>query len=58
MELDDTLVRVSQKHIINLGYLIEVADNTCHFYPPFEKLDDVKVGRFFRKKLIDRFSSF
>jgi len=52
------LVLVSQKHIINLGYLIEVADNTCHFYPPFEKLDDVKVGRFFRKKLIDRFSSF
>lgn len=58
MELDDTLVRVSQKHIINMGCLIEVADNTCHFYPPFEKLDDVKVGRFFRKKLIDRFSSF
>lgn len=58
MELDEALVRVSQKHIINLSYLIEVADNTCHFYPPFDKLDDVKVGRLFRKKLIDRFSSF
>lgn len=58
LALNDTLVRVSQKHIINLGYLIEVADNTCHFYPPFEKIEDVKVGRFFRKKLIDRFSSF
>ena len=58
LALNKALVRVSQKHIINLGYLIEVADNTCHFYPPFEKLNDVKVGRFFRKKLIDRFSSF
>ena len=58
LELNDALVRVSQKHIINLGYLIEVADNTCHFYPPFDKLSDVKVGRLFRKKLIDRFSSF
>lgn len=58
LALNDSLVRVSQKHIINLGYLIEVADNTCHFYPPFDKIDDVKVGRFFRKKLIDRFSSF
>ena len=28
-----------------------------HFYPPFNKLQNVKVGRFFRKKLIDRFSS-
>ena len=25
--------------------------------PPFNKLQNVKVGRFFRKKLIDRFSS-
>lgn len=58
LELNDALVRVSQKHIINLWYLIEVADNTCHFYPPFDKLSDVKVGRLFRKKLIDRFSSF
>lgn len=56
--LNDALVRVSQKHIINLSYLIEVTDNTCHFYPPFDKLKDIKVGRFFRKKLIDRFSSF
>lgn len=58
LDLNEALVRVSQKHIINLGYLIEVADNTCHFYPPFNKLTDVKVGRLFRKKLIDRFSSF
>ena len=57
LTLNDTLVRVSQKHIINISYLMEVTDNTCHFYPPFNKLQNVKVGRFFRKKLIDRFSS-
>lgn len=57
LALNDTLVRVSQKHIINIAYLMEVADNTCHFYPPFDYLEDVKVGRFFRKKLIDKFST-
>lgn len=57
LSLDNNLVRVSQHHIINITYLIEVVDNTCHFYPPFDKINDVHVGRFFRKKLIDRFCS-
>lgn len=57
LSLDSHLVRVSQHHIINITYLIEVVDNTCHFYPPFDKIEDVHVGRFFRKKLIDRFCS-
>lgn len=58
LALNSQFVRVSQKHIINLGYLMEVTNNTCRFYPPFDKINDVKVGRFFRKKLIDQFSSF
>lgn len=58
LALNDQLVRVSQKHIINLSYLMEVTNNPCRFYPPFDKIDNVKVGRFFRKKLIDQFSSF
>ena len=57
LALNDTLVRVSQKHIINIAYLMEVTDSTCRFYPPFDYLEDVKVGRFFRKKLIDKFST-
>ena len=40
-----------------MNYLIEVVDNVCHFYPPFETLTHVKVGRFYRRKLIERFSS-
>lgn len=58
LALNDTLVRVSQKHIINISYLMEVTDNTCRLYPPFDKIDDIKVGRFFRKNLINRFSGF
>ena len=58
LALNDSLIRVSQKHIINLGYLMEVADNTCRFFPPFDSINDVKVGRQFRKKLIERFSGF
>lgn len=58
LSLNNQLVRVSQKHIINIAYLMEVTDNTCQFYPPFDNINDVKVGRLFRKKLIDRFCSF
>lgn len=58
LALSDDFVRVSQKHIINLNYLMEVTDNTCHFFPPFDTVENVKVGRFFRKKLISLFSGF
>ena len=50
-------IQVSQRYIININYLLEVNDNYCLFYPPFDKIDYVKVGRFYRKKLIERFNS-
>lgn len=56
--IDGCFVQVSQKYIININYLLEVCDNICRFYPPFDKIDYVKVGRFFRRKLISRYSSF
>lgn len=55
VNLDGQFVQVNQKYIINVNYLIEVIDNRCHFYAPFEHIDYVKVGRFFRRKLIDKF---
>ena len=58
LALNDSLIRVSQKQIINMDYLMEVADNTCRFFPPFNFIADVKVGRQCRKKLIERFSGF
>lgn len=57
LKLDDHFLQVNQKFIVNVDYLMEVVDGICHFYPPFEKIDYVRVGRFFRKKLIDRFLS-
>lgn len=57
LSLDSHFLQVNQKFIVNINYLIEVVDNICHFYPPFEEIDYVKVGRFYRKKLIDRFLS-
>lgn len=48
--------QVSQKHIINVDCLMEVTDNTCRLFPPFDAIDYIKVGRMFRKKLIERFS--
>lgn len=55
--IDERFIQVSQRYIININYLMEVRDNICRFYPPFDKVDYVKVGRFFRKRLIERFSS-
>ena len=55
--LDEQFVQVNQKFIVNMNYLIEVVDNVCHFYPPFDTLDYVKVGRLYRRKLVERFCS-
>ncbi len=55
LALDNHFLQVNQKFIVNVDYLTEVVDNVCHFYPPFDDIDYVKVGRLFRKKLIDRF---
>lgn len=57
LELCGQFVQVNQKYIINMDYLIEVVDNVCHFYPPFDAIDYVKVSRIYRRKLIDRFHS-
>lgn len=56
-ELSNQFIQVNQKYIINMDYLIEVVDNVCHFYPPFDTIDYVKVSRIYRRKLIDRFHS-
>lgn len=53
--LDNLFVQVNQKFIINMNYLVEVSDNVCHFFPPFDKIEDVTVGRIYRKKLKDSF---
>lgn len=57
LAIDDCFIQVSQKHIININCLIEVRNNICNFYPPFENIDYVKVGRLFRRKLIQRYTA-
>ena len=57
LDLSGQFVQVNQRYIINMDYLIEVVDNVCHFYPPFDMIDDVKVSRVYRRKLIDKFHS-
>lgn len=55
LAVDPRFIQVSQRYIININYLFEVNDNICHLYPPFDKITYIKVGRLFRKKLIDKF---
>ena len=57
LAIDNRFVQVSQRFVININYLLEVSDNFCRLFPPFDKIDYVKVGRLFRKKLIERFST-
>lgn len=57
LAIDTRFVQVNQKYIINISYLIEVTDNVCRFYPPFDKIDYVRVGRLYRRKLLERFES-
>lgn len=57
LKLSKDFIQVHQSYIININYLIEVIDNVCHFYPPFDNIYYVTVGRIFRKKLIDSFCS-
>jgi len=56
VNLDARFIQVHQKYIININYLMEVHDNTCRFYPPFDQFDHVIVGRQYRKRFIEQFS--
>lgn len=55
LDLDPQFVQINQKFVININFLIEVVDNKCHFFPPFDKVDNVTVSRLYRKQLTDRF---
>lgn len=55
--IDPRFIQVSQKHIVNINYLMEVSDGICRFFPPFDKIEDVKVGRQYNKKLLERFNA-
>ncbi len=55
LAMDKRFVQVSQRHIININYLIEVDEGVCRLYPPFDLINNIKVGRVFRKQLTDRF---
>ena len=50
-------VQVHQKFIINMSYLIEVTSNSCSFFPPFDNISHVHVGRTYRGKLVEKFNS-
>ena len=55
--LDPRFIQVHQSYIINVEYLTEVIDNTCHFCPPFDDIEEVHVGRLFRHRLLEQFGS-
>ena len=55
--IDSRFIQVSQRFVININYLWEVKDQICKFYPPFDHLTHVKVGRQYRKKLIECFNA-
>mgnify|MGYP002853233180 FL=1 len=56
LAIDPRFVQVSQRYIININCLMEVSDGTCRLFPPFDGIEYVKVGRTFKKHLMDCFS--
>lgn len=58
LALDSRFMQVNQKYIVNINCLLKVRDNMCVFNPPFENIDYVKVGRLYRRRLVDKFVSF
>lgn len=57
LDIDNRFIQVSHKHIINIDYLLEVVDNACRFFPPFEDVTTIKVGRMYRKNLRETFKN-
>ena len=55
MNLGEQFVQVNQKIIINVDFLSAVVDSICHFYPPFDHLDYVRISRIYRRKFIEHF---
>lgn len=47
--------RINKTTIINLNYLAIIQDNECVMMPPFDKVDDLRISRNYRKELTDRF---
>lgn len=58
LAIDPRFVQISQRFIININYLMEVNNNYCRFFPPFQHVQHVSIGRTFRKKLIECFNTF
>lgn len=53
----DHFVQVHQSYIVNITYLSEVSDNVCHLLPPFDHITGVRMGRFYRRRFMSRFSN-
>lgn len=48
-------VQIHKIYIININYLSMIQDNVCIMSAPFNEVTDLKIGRIYRKALLDRF---
>lgn len=48
-------VQIHKIFIININYLSMIQDNVCIMSVPFNEVTDLKIGRIYRKALLDRF---
>lgn len=55
LSLSERFIQVNSNTIINLNYLMEVIGQECLFYPPFDKVYNIKISRSFRRNLIDKY---
>ena len=48
-------VQIHKTFIINISYLNLIQGNQCLMLPPFEDVDELKISKLYRKKLLDCF---
>lgn len=48
-------VQIHKIYIININYLSLIQDNSCIMAAPFNEVTELKIGRNYRKALLDRF---
>jgi two-component system LytT family response regulator len=49
-------IRTHQSYIINMDYLELISDTSCTLFPPFDKVEEIKISAHYRRKLCEGFN--
>lgn len=50
-------VQIHKRYIVNIQHISRITDSNVFLNPPFDKLDELQIGRTYRHELLDKFYS-